>query len=269
MTDTANSLTQKLGDDMLCENVELDERLQTLDEEQWETVTPFFNWTVKDQILHLHQVDLFSMASVEERFEPVLKQVRQRQADGIELSEQARIDFAGLSIAEIFDRWRSTYRTLAERLAACDRKVRLQWFGPPMSPLSMLSARQMEVWAHSQDIYDTFGWRREPKARIRNVCELGIKTFGWSFVNRKLPVPQRPAVELTAPSGEVWKWEGEGEGLVSGSALDFALVVTQRRAPEDTSLVATGEAAQAWLPVAQCFAGAPQEPAGPGSRPAL
>jgi hypothetical protein len=80
-------------------------------------------------------------------------------------------------------------------------------------------------------------------------------------------------VVLTAPSGEEWTWEvgGGGDagagaahaGSVSGSALDFCLVVTQRRNLADTDLVIQGDAATEWMGIAQAFAGPP----GPGREP--
>jgi hypothetical protein len=50
---------------------------------------------------------------------------------------------------------------------------------------------------------------------------------------------------------------------VTGPALDLCLLATQRRNRADLALVATGPDADAWLDIAQAFAGLP----GPG-RPA-
>jgi hypothetical protein len=44
---------------------------------------------------------------------------------------------------------------------------------------------------------------------------------------------------------------------VHGSAIDFCLVVTQRRHLADTALVVEGDAAQEWMALAQAFAGPP------------
>ncbi len=63
-------------------------------------------------------------------------------------------------------------------------------------------------------------------------------------------------VELTAPSGERWIWGSpDAESSVRGPAVDFCLVVTQRRNVADTSLEVTGEAAGEWMTIAQAFAG--------------
>jgi hypothetical protein len=64
-------------------------------------------------------------------------------------------------------------------------------------------------------------------------------------------------VELTAPSGAVWRYGPEGASeTVSGTALEFCLVVTQRRNVHNTGLVATPVALD-WLEKAQAFAGPP------------
>jgi len=68
-------------------------------------------------------------------------------------------------------------------------------------------------------------------------------------------------------------WDGENgedrddEGpasKVSGSALDFCLVVTQRRHLTDTKLEVRGDLANEWLEIAQAFAGPPGRGRPPG-----
>jgi uncharacterized protein (TIGR03084 family) len=156
--------------------------------------------------------------------------------------------------------------TICALFDATDPETRLPWFGPPMAASAFVTARQMEVWAHGQDIYDLFKVRRVNHDRIRNICELGVRTHGWSFANRDLDRPARPEVRLTAPSGAVWTWnEGETE-RICGPAEDFALVVTQRRNVADTALVVEGAGARAWMEIAQCFAGAAEQMPAPGVR---
>lgn len=71
-------------------------------------------------------------------------------------------------------------------------------------------------------------------------------------------------MELTAPDGATWVWgPADAENRVTGTALDFCLLVTQRRHRADTDLVATGPVADEWLSIAQAFAGPP----GTGRRP--
>ena len=65
-------------------------------------------------------------------------------------------------------------------------------------------------------------------------------------------------------SDDVWTWGDEAApNRVTGPALDFCLLVTQRRHRDDTALSSTGPVADEWLSIAQAFAG----PAGPGRKP--
>jgi uncharacterized protein (TIGR03084 family) len=134
-----------------------------------------------------------------------------------------------------------------------------------MNALSFATARLMEYWAHGQDVADALGVRRQPTDRLRHICHLGVRTRGFSFANRGLPAPEGEVyVELAAPDGTTWTWgDPAAPDRVAGPAEDFALLVTQRRHRADVHLTVTGEAARAWLEVAQAFAGPP----GPGRQP--
>ena len=152
---------------------------------------------------------------------------------------------------------RAQRATLLAALAAADPAAKVAWYGPPMSPASFATARLMEYWAHGQDIADGLGIARTPTDRLRHICHLGVRTRGFSFAVRGLAVPAADVrVELTGPSGDEWSWgDREASDRITGAALDFALVVTQRRLAGDTALAIDGDTAQAWMAVAQAFAG--------------
>jgi uncharacterized protein (TIGR03084 family) len=250
------------------ECAELDGFLTTLKPEDWTRQTIFFGWTVADEVMHLHQVDGFGIAalSAPERFPDIVAGVRAGQARGIELSQKMREDYGHLSHQELIETWRSGYQQICDLFDASEPDARLPWFGPPMAASAFVTARQMEVWAHGQDIYDLFRVRRKNSARLRNICELGVRTHGWSFANRKLERPDKPEVRLTAPDGVTWLWNEGQADRISGLAEDFAMVVTQRRHVDDTSLEVVGAGARQWMEIAQCFAGAPQRMPAPGER---
>ena len=112
----------------------------------------------------------------------------------------------------------------------------------------------------------TRGRAEAQDARLRHIAHLGVHTFAFSFALHGLDVPTTPVrVELGAPDGSVWAWGDPtaDEFLVRGPALDFCLVVTQRRHVADTALVTKGTVAGRWLAIAQAFAG----PAGEGRPP--
>ena len=55
-------------------------------------------------------------------------------------------------------------------------------------------------------------------------------------------------VALTSPSGGEWTWgDPAAADSVRGPALDFCLLVTQRRVLDDLDLEVTGDAAAEWM----------------------
>ena len=111
--------------------------------------------------------------------------------NGLSLRE-CRYRFLGsLTHRDLFKRWKKISHTLGQAYSNADPKQRVKWVGPEMSAMSSITARQMEIWAHGQEIYDALGIIRTAKDRIRNICHLGVATFGWSFHNRGLIAPQK------------------------------------------------------------------------------
>ena len=247
----------------------LEQLVSQLPEQDWQRRTAFFDWTVADEIMHLHLVDLFALETLRNSagFAATVNQVREGQARGIELSAQMRTRFGGLRSGELLELWRRTWGELCDGLEAEAPKRRVSWFGPDMSVRSLASARQMEVWAHGQDVFDLLRVRRNNTDFIYNICDLGVRTFQWSFQNRGEPPPEAPPrVKLVAPSGALWSWNDAQAQSIEGAAEEFALVVTQRRNVADTALRIAGSGAERWMSIAQCFAGAPETPPAPGVR---
>ena len=93
-----------------------------------------------------------------------------------------------------------------------------------------------------------------------------MRTRDFAYLVRDRRPPVEPfRVELSAPDGSIWIW-GEGANQsVTGSALDFCLLVTQRRHRDDLGLVARGSDAEEWLDIAQAFAGPPGGGREPGT----
>lgn len=199
-------------------------------------------WTVGDTLAHLAWTDLAAAIAI---------------TDPESFPARARA-LAVPPVEQLAVVWPKARAQLLDGLAAAQASgTRLPWFSLPMSATSFGTARLMEYWAHGEDAALALGVTREPSARLRNVCHIGVLTLGFSFVQHGLPAPSEPVrVELGAPDGSTWEW-GDAAALnrVTGPALDFALVVTQRRLSVDSALVAEGEVAAAWLPIAQCFAG--------------
>ena len=234
--------------------------LDTLAEDQWQRETPFKSRTVNWVVQHLHDADRWAVHSVTDP-DGFRAWMKERTATGPEAPEP-------LAGRALLARWRSYFDQLCDALAAAPADLRAPWFGPDMGVRMMATARQMETWAHGQDIYDLLGAKRENTDRIKNICHIGVRTYAWTFVNRKQEPPQpAPHVRLTSPSGAVWEWnEPSDTDYVAGSGVEFAHVVTQGRNIADVRLDVRGAAANAWMAIAQCFAGPPETPPPPGHR---
>ena len=256
--------------DLRAEVDELHHFLTTLDPEDWARPTAFKQWTPWDVVAHLHLSDCFGLASLEGRealeakSQAFLGDVR----GGGNQRDFGREYFAGLPPAELLARWIESARELATRLAGCDPKRRLAWFGPDMGARMFATARLMETWAHGQEVYDLMGVQRAATDRLRHIATIGVRTFAWAFANRGLDVPTpAPKVSLRAPSGALWSFNDDSrDEWVSGDALDFCQVVTQTRNVADTSLEVHGPIANRWMEIAQCFAGPSEDPPAPGTR---
>jgi uncharacterized protein (TIGR03084 family) len=258
------TMTALVGD-LAAESAQLNYILAALTTEQWELPTPAVGWAVRDQVSHLAY---FNEAATLAATNPARFR---REASKLMRSEHFTDEIARkyrhLSPRELMDWLDQTRGEYLRALAGVDPRSRLQWYGPSMSAASSVTARLMETWAHGQDIVDAIGQARWPTARLRHVAHLGIATRGFSFQLRGQPVPDAPVrVELAAPDGSVWAWgPADAYDRVEGPALDFCLLVTQRRHRDDTALRVAGPVADAWLDLAQAFAGPP----GPGRAPGL
>lgn len=256
--------------DLLAEYIELAVLAETLTPAQWSLPTDFHGWTAFDVIGHLCFFDQAGLlaATDADAFARDCAVVMAELACGRQISEITRARYGHLSGAELLAAWRAQFGELVAVLAARDAKARLPWYGPSMSARSFATARLMETWAHGQDVYDALRRRRVPTARLKHIAHLGVSTFGWSFVNRGLAVPEPPPqVSLDAPDGGVWTWQGpSAREYLRGTAEDFCLLVTQRRHRDDLALEHGGPATTAWLAIAQCFAGPPADGPAPGRR---
>jgi len=244
--------------DLAAESAQLRAAVADLPDQRWRTPTPAEGWDVATQIAHLAWTDECAVVAATDP-EAWERLVAQAIADMEGFVDKGALAGGAVPPAELLARWDSSREALADALRGLPDGARMQWFGPPMSAASMATARFMETWAHALDVYDALEVEVEPTDRVRNVCHLGVRTRGFSFATHGLTPPESVVrVELTAPSGVLWTWgPEEAEQRVTGSAWDFARLVTQRVHRDDTDLVAEGEEAAQWLTIAQAFAGPP------------
>lgn len=265
-----SSMTLKIGEELRDEVAEFHAFLGTLDGKDWETPTLFMKWTPWDVVAHLHYFDLVSLDALEggEVFaarRKVLAEGMKAKLTGAEMTRQA---LGHYDAPALLAKWKETCDDMSAQLAESDPKRRLPWFGPDMGVQMFTTARLMETWSHSQAVYDMKGVEKKHHDRIKNIVAIGVKTFGWTFANRKLEVPGPPPfVKLTAPSGEIWEYNDPSETeRIEGQAIDFCWTVAQVRNVKDTGLTVVGDVANRWMEIAQCFAGGPVDPPKEGYR---
>ena len=251
----------ELCDDLDAEHRELDAMAGGLDEAGWSRPTPAPGWTIRHQFAHLAFVEGRAALALDDE-----AAFAEALADDRADAERFAFRMGGGELpadgASTLSVWRDTADRFLALARASDPASRVPWYGPPMRPASMVSARIMETWAHAEDVAETLGLPHPPTARLRHIAHLGVGARRWSYTINDLEPDDTPVyVELAAPDGDTWTWGDAGaEQYVRGSALDFCRVVTRRRLPDDTALDIHGDAAAGWMRVAQAFAGPPGPP---------
>lgn len=248
--------------DLQAEQAALDHVVSALTAQQWATPTPSPRWSVADQIAHLAYFDRTAALAMSD---PTgFAAARDALFAAVGAGGEEAVDeitlggYRAMSPAQLLEAWRADRGKLAVAAEGVALDARVPWYGPEMSARSFLTARLMECWAHGQDVVDAVGASRPASDRLHNIAQLGFITRGWSYsVRGETPPEGKVALELTAPSGVVWTWGADAAAdTVRGTALDFCLVVTQRRHLDDTALTC-GELGRHWLLRAQVFAGGP------------
>ncbi|MGD9703538.1 MAG: TIGR03084 family metal-binding protein [Acidimicrobiia bacterium] len=257
------SAMNDICEDAAAEHAVLDELVAPLVAADWDRATPAAGWSIRDQISHLWFFD--------QRATMAMSDAARFEADKAELlagdrNVDASVDVGRSITADaLLTVWREDRARMLDVARSLDPSARVPWYGPAMAARSFITARLMETWAHGQDVADALGVVRRPTRRLKHVAHIGVRARPFSYAIRNMTMPAVDVhVRLLGPDGDTWTWnDPEAADVVSGPALDFCLVVTQRRHVSDTALAVTGAAAEEWIGIAQAFAGAPT----PGRRP--
>lgn len=249
---------------LVAEGDSVERLVADIDDAHWSSPTPAAGWTVANQIAHLSFV--FRLAGAAAARPAVFEAIAARaQGDFDGAVNAALAEYADLTPAELLARWRTERATAEQALVAVPADSLVPWLVRPIPPAVLAAAGMMELVGHSQDIADALGTQREWTDRIRHVVGFGVQVWDFGYQARGLAIPDvRFGFELTAPSRAVWRF-GPDDAVqrITGSAVDFCLLVTRRRHRDDLDLTAVGRDADEWLDIAQAYRGAP----GPGRTP--
>ncbi|PQM56506.1 MAG: TIGR03084 family protein [Rhodobacteraceae bacterium] len=257
-------------EDFLKESKALHDLMVGRKKSDFRKITQFKDWAISDVFGHLYIFNLAAIKTLESSltFDSFFKPIWQGLEAGQSFLEVQTPFLKNYDDLGVFEIWWKSCLDIHKAYSEVDPKRRVKWAGPEMSARSSITARQMETWAHGHEIFDCLGISRREEDYIENIVHMGVSTFGWTFVNRQLPVPgEAPYVSLILPSGKFVSYNEESNSsFVKGDAVDFCQVVTQTRNILDTSLKIKGEAARQWMNLAQCFAGRPEDPPRRGQR---
>ena len=243
--------------DLIAEQSQVDSLLDGLTEEQWKLPLDGCKpWILQDAVNHIAFFDYAANRLMDHEFKDLL--------DGLDAEAQQDEDYVPHAFrhytgAETLQWWRQERTKMVYKFMNKDPKERIPWApGMPMSAKSLCSARLMELWAHSVDIYDALGLDVVVKDRIKSVLFLSWQARPFAYSINGLQLPDTPMyLELTLPSGEIWtKGDPQAENYIKGSAKEWAMVSVRRRNWMDTSLEVVGEEARRYAAVVQCYAGA-------------
>ncbi len=221
-----------LLDDLDAEEASLDTTVADLDERGWSTPTPAEGWTVRDSIAHLAATEMWATLALTDPdgFRAELAGIAadaERRADEVRTGLMFRRPPPDV---DTLTWWRDTG---SSRSAAPGSR--------PGRPPPVVRSRHVEHVVRHGAAHGDVGARcrraRRPRCRHRAVgpAASGGRARrphpGVPYVVRGREAPDVAVrVELDAPDGTLWTWGDAGApASVRGAALDFCLVVTQRR----------------------------------------
>ncbi len=240
--------------DLIAEQVTVDELVNKLTEEQWHMDIPVEMWNIKDAILHIAFFDYAANKLMTGGADELL-------AISPESGEDKYVRataFHHLTGAEALSWWREERTRMTSTFYSKNPKDRIPWApGLPMSAKSLVSARLMELWAHSVDIYDALGIEPVVEDRIASTLFLSWQARPNAYRINNFEMPETPMyLELTLPSGKIWtKGDPTADNYIKGTAKEWALVSIRRRNWMDTDLEVIGEEARRYASIVQTYAG--------------
>ena len=142
-------LLDQVLDDLAQEGAALDAMVAPLDEAGWRTPTPAAGWDVATQVAHLAWTDEVAvLAATDKAAWDARRAPGHRRPRGIRGRRGARRGEGGPG-GDPLAAGEPRARLCGRRCARFPAGEKLPWFGPPMSPTSMATARFMETWAHA------------------------------------------------------------------------------------------------------------------------
>jgi len=255
--------------DLVAEQQQLDQFLQTLRDRQWATPTPAEGWTIQDTVSHLAFTEHFA-AEVLAEGESRIKAENVTDID--QWTEIGVNQGRGRRHQEIIEWWRFGRADVVDALSRKTGAERVPWLHGDMSARSFASIRMMETWAHGLDVKSAMLGRITPldelpeddeeyedpladTSRLRHIASLGQRSLPFAFNQAGEEFPgQGIRVEVMGPLYAAWRFGPEDtDQVIKGMAGDWCRLVVQRQSADETGLKAVGKDAETALLIATAY----------------
>ena len=255
--------------DLVAEQQQLDQFLQTLRDRQWSTKTPAdHGWTIQDTVSHLAYME--SVAA------EVLREGRSR-LDAEKITNVDQWTEVGVSQGrgrrhqEIIEWWRHGRADVVDALSRMLATDTVPWIHGDVDAPTFATIRLVDTWAHGLDIRAAVLGRVTPleeppgedededpladTMRLRHISALGQQSLEWSFEQAGETYPAKGIrVEVMGPLYAAWRFGPEDtDQVIKGMAGDWCRLVVQRATPEETGLKAVGDDAEKALTIARAY----------------
>jgi len=250
--------------DLVAEEQQLDQFLQSLSTRQWRIQTPTNGWTIQDQVSHLAHMEGFAaevIAGGQERLdEEAIDDIDVWHAKGPAEGRDQRHQ-------EVIEWWRHGRADVVDALSRMLATDRIPWIYGDISARSFATMRLMETWANGLDIKFAMLDRITPlpedeleedeedpladTTRLRHIAWLGQKSLPFAFEQADEAFPESGIrVELMGPKYAAWRFGPEDtDQVIRGMAGDWCRIVVQRQTADQTGLKAVGPAAERALEI--------------------
>ena len=230
--------TSTVIDDLEAEQERLEAFLSGLNESQWQQQSATPPWTISDVVLHLAQTEEAVVASL--AADMSARADWGRADETLDEAMARRVADEQAPPQQIFERWQSARRAALHGLRAADPKSSFQWATTPLRPNTLATTRLAEHWAHGLDVTEPFDADYPDTDRLKHIAWLAHATLPYALALKGFDATP-VYVELTGPSGDVWRFgPDDASDRIVGAAGAFCRVAAQRLAPDDSGLHATG-----------------------------
>ncbi|MEA2024503.1 MAG: maleylpyruvate isomerase family mycothiol-dependent enzyme [Actinomycetota bacterium] len=254
--------------DLVAEEQQLDQFLQSLSTRQWKWPTATADWTIQDQVSHLAYVERFAAEVIAEGPARIKAE---KIADLDEWYARGPAEGLGQRHQEVIEWWRHGRADVVDALSRMLATDRIPWIYGDMSAKTFATMRLMKTWAHGLDIKGAVLGRITPlpeeeleedeedpladTPRLRHIAWLGHKMLPVSFEEAGETFPKQGIrVEVMGPKYSAWRFGSEEtDQVIRGMAGDWCRVIVQRQDASETGMKAVGESAERGLEIARVF----------------